>query len=84
MERRRMHGGNPLNFYDNGCVSATRYFVHNSFESVPLHKQQRDMLGRHMQRSTIAILTTNVGSLARPHDLLEVMREKEHRPAVRP
>jgi len=31
-----------------------------------------------MQRSTDRILTTHVGSLARPHDLLEVMREKEH------
>ena len=34
------------------------------------------MLGRLMQRSTTRVLTTNVGSLARPHDLLEVMREK--------
>src|SRR5215472_5901148 len=31
-----------------------------------------------MQRSTERILTTHVGSLARPHDLLEAMREKEH------
>src|SRR5579859_7642850 len=31
-----------------------------------------------MQRSTERILSTHVGSLARPHDLLEVMREKEH------
>ncbi|MEU7816503.1 cobalamin-independent methionine synthase II family protein [Pseudonocardia sp. NPDC049154] len=31
-----------------------------------------------MRRSTERILTTHVGSLARPHDLLEVMREKEH------
>ena len=31
-----------------------------------------------MQRSTERILTTHVGSLARPHDLLEVMREREH------
>jgi 5-methyltetrahydropteroyltriglutamate--homocysteine methyltransferase len=31
-----------------------------------------------MQRSTERILTTHVGSLARPHDLLEMMREKEH------
>jgi Methionine synthase II (cobalamin-independent) len=31
-----------------------------------------------MQRSTERILTTHVGSLARPRDLLEVMREKEH------
>ena len=31
-----------------------------------------------MQCSTERILTTHVGSLARPHDLLEVMREKEH------
>jgi len=31
-----------------------------------------------MKRSTTRILTTNVGSLARPHDLLDVMREKEH------
>lgn len=31
-----------------------------------------------MQRSSDRILTTHVGSLARPRDLLEVMREKEH------
>src|SRR6266702_1440841 len=31
-----------------------------------------------MQRSTERILTTHVGSLSRPHDLHEVMREKEH------
>src|SRR5687768_2024330 len=31
-----------------------------------------------MQRSTDRILTTHVGSLARPRDLLETMREKEH------
>jgi 5-methyltetrahydropteroyltriglutamate--homocysteine methyltransferase len=31
-----------------------------------------------MQRSSERILTTHVGSLARPHDLLETMREKEH------
>jgi 5-methyltetrahydropteroyltriglutamate--homocysteine methyltransferase len=31
-----------------------------------------------MQRSTERVLSTHVGSLARPHDLLEVMREKEH------
>jgi 5-methyltetrahydropteroyltriglutamate--homocysteine methyltransferase len=31
-----------------------------------------------MKRSTDRILSTHVGSLARPHDLLEVMREKEH------
>jgi 5-methyltetrahydropteroyltriglutamate--homocysteine methyltransferase len=31
-----------------------------------------------MQRSTERILSTHVGSLARPHDLLEMMREKEH------
>ena len=31
-----------------------------------------------MQRSSERILTTHVGSLARPHDLLEVMRDKEH------
>lgn len=31
-----------------------------------------------MRRSSERILTTHVGSLARPHDLLEVMREKEH------
>jgi 5-methyltetrahydropteroyltriglutamate--homocysteine methyltransferase len=31
-----------------------------------------------MKRSTNRILTTHVGSLARPHSLLEVMREKEH------
>ena len=30
-----------------------------------------------MKRSTDRILTTHVGSLARPNDLLEVMREKE-------
>ncbi|MGQ0573039.1 MAG: cobalamin-independent methionine synthase II family protein [Pseudonocardia sp.] len=31
-----------------------------------------------MQRSTDRVLTTHVGSLARPHDLLEMMREREH------
>ena len=31
-----------------------------------------------MQQSTDRILTTHVGSLARPHGLLETMREKEH------
>jgi 5-methyltetrahydropteroyltriglutamate--homocysteine methyltransferase len=31
-----------------------------------------------MKRSTERILTTHVGSLARPRDLLEIMREKEH------
>lgn len=31
-----------------------------------------------MQRSTDRILGTHVGSLARPHDLLEMMRDKEH------
>jgi 5-methyltetrahydropteroyltriglutamate--homocysteine methyltransferase len=31
-----------------------------------------------MQRSTERILATHVGSLARPRDLLETMREKEH------
>ena len=31
-----------------------------------------------MKRSTQRILTTHVGSLARPHELLDVMREKEH------
>lgn len=31
-----------------------------------------------MQRSTDRILTTHVGSLGRPHDLLEILREKEH------
>jgi methionine synthase II (cobalamin-independent) len=31
-----------------------------------------------MRRSTERILATHVGSLARPHDLLEMMREKEH------
>lgn len=31
-----------------------------------------------MRRSSDRILTTHVGSLARPRDLLEVMREKEH------
>jgi 5-methyltetrahydropteroyltriglutamate--homocysteine methyltransferase len=31
-----------------------------------------------LQRSTDRILTTHVGSLARPHSLLEIMREKEH------
>ena len=31
-----------------------------------------------MQRSSERILSTHVGSLARPHDLLEVMREREH------
>ncbi|HEY1920278.1 MAG TPA: cobalamin-independent methionine synthase II family protein [Streptosporangiaceae bacterium] len=31
-----------------------------------------------MQRSVERILTTHVGSLARPHPLLELMREREH------
>src|SRR2546421_8515394 len=31
-----------------------------------------------MKRSTDRILTTHVGSLARPTELLETMREKEH------
>ncbi|MPY94694.1 MAG: methionine synthase [Acidimicrobiia bacterium] len=31
-----------------------------------------------MKRSTQRILTTHVGSLARPHPLLDTMREKEH------
>lgn len=31
-----------------------------------------------MRRSSERILTTHVGSLARPHDLLEMMREREH------
>jgi 5-methyltetrahydropteroyltriglutamate--homocysteine methyltransferase len=31
-----------------------------------------------MQRSTERILSTHVGSLARPHDLLELMRDREH------
>ncbi|MEA2226631.1 MAG: 5-methyltetrahydropteroyltriglutamate--homocysteine methyltransferase [Solirubrobacteraceae bacterium] len=31
-----------------------------------------------MERSTDRILSTHVGSLARPHPLLELMREKEH------
>jgi 5-methyltetrahydropteroyltriglutamate--homocysteine methyltransferase len=31
-----------------------------------------------VHRSTDRILSTHVGSLARPHELLEVMREKEH------
>jgi 5-methyltetrahydropteroyltriglutamate--homocysteine methyltransferase len=31
-----------------------------------------------MQRSSERILTTHVGSLARPHDLLQVLREREH------
>src|ERR1700730_452252 len=31
-----------------------------------------------MQRSSEHMLTTHVGSLARPHHLLEMMREKEH------
>jgi len=31
-----------------------------------------------MHRSSERILSTHVGSLARPHELLEVMREKEH------
>jgi 5-methyltetrahydropteroyltriglutamate--homocysteine methyltransferase len=31
-----------------------------------------------MKRSSDRIITTHVGSLARPHDLLEIMREKEH------
>jgi 5-methyltetrahydropteroyltriglutamate--homocysteine methyltransferase len=38
-----------------------------------------------MERSLDRILTTHVGSLARPHPLLELMREKEHgRPYDRP
>jgi 5-methyltetrahydropteroyltriglutamate--homocysteine methyltransferase len=37
-----------------------------------------------MQRSTDRILSTHVGSLARPHDLLEMMREKEHGRAYDP
>src|ERR1044072_7372816 len=37
-----------------------------------------DCENRPMQRSSERILTTHVGSLARPHDLLEVMREEEH------
>jgi 5-methyltetrahydropteroyltriglutamate--homocysteine methyltransferase len=31
-----------------------------------------------MKRSTDRILTTHVGSLARPHDLLDTMKEREH------
>ena len=31
-----------------------------------------------MRRSTDRILTTHVGSLARPHDLLDTMKEREH------
>jgi 5-methyltetrahydropteroyltriglutamate--homocysteine methyltransferase len=31
-----------------------------------------------VHRSTERILSTHVGSLARPYDLLEMMREKEH------
>src|SRR3954453_19989195 len=31
-----------------------------------------------MRRSVDRILTPHVGSLGRPHDLLELMREKEH------
>jgi 5-methyltetrahydropteroyltriglutamate--homocysteine methyltransferase len=31
-----------------------------------------------MQRSTDRILTTHVGSLARPHELLDIMKEKEN------
>jgi len=34
--------------------------------------------GVEMKRSTDRILTTHVGSLARPRELLDVMREKEH------
>jgi 5-methyltetrahydropteroyltriglutamate--homocysteine methyltransferase len=71
-----MHGGNPLNFYDNSCVSATRYFGHNDCSS--LDRVGAGYAEPPMKRSTNRILTTNVGSLARPHDLLEVMREKEH------
>jgi 5-methyltetrahydropteroyltriglutamate--homocysteine methyltransferase len=37
-----------------------------------------------MRRSTDRILSTHVGSLARPHDLLEMMREKEHGRAYDP
>ena len=31
-----------------------------------------------MQRSNDRIITTHVGSLARPHDLLDIMKEREH------
>src|SRR6476661_11083300 len=31
-----------------------------------------------MRRSTDRILTTHVGSLARPHELLDTMKEREH------
>ena len=31
-----------------------------------------------MKRSTDRILTTHVGSLARPHELLDTMKEKEN------
>ena len=31
-----------------------------------------------MLRSTDRIITTHVGSLARPHDLLDIMKEREH------
>jgi 5-methyltetrahydropteroyltriglutamate--homocysteine methyltransferase len=37
-----------------------------------------------MQRSTERILTTHVGSLARPPGLLEMMREREHGRAYDP
>jgi 5-methyltetrahydropteroyltriglutamate--homocysteine methyltransferase len=37
-----------------------------------------------MRRSTERILATHVGSLARPHDLLEMMRAKEHGQAYDP
>ena len=31
-----------------------------------------------MKQSTERILTTHVGSLARPHSLLDIMKEREH------
>ena len=37
-----------------------------------------------MKRSTERILTTHAGSLARPPDLLEMMRAKDSRPTLRP
>src|SRR5215469_12778834 len=35
-------------------------------------------IGVHMKRSTDRILTTHTGSLPRPDDLLDIMREKEN------
>ena len=37
-----------------------------------------DLVGGSMKQSTDRILTTHVGSLARPHSLLDIMKEREH------